>query len=105
MKVIVRVTRPENGDATIPRSVGFGLRPRAGFWARAGGDGQTEEIPDKAGWPRMPSGSEEGSRLLGVTLLVRNEWAWLWALPTFNRQNTESHREVGALLADNVLIS
>ena len=104
VKVIVRVTRPENGDATIPRSVGFGLRPRAGFWARAGGDGQTEEIPDKAGWPRMPSGSEEGSRLLGVTLLVRNEWAWLWALPTFNRQNTESHREVGTLLTDIVLI-
>ena len=50
------------------------------------------------------SGSEEGSRLLGVTLLVWNEWAWLWALPTFNRQNTESHREVGSLLADIVLI-
>ena len=46
----------------------------------------------RQGWPRMPSGGRmEGSRLLGVTLLVRNEWAWLWALPTFNRQNTENH--------------
>ena len=56
----------------------------------------------------MPSGSEEpeeGSRLLGVTLLVWNEWAWLWAPPTFNRENTESqHKDVGTLLADNVLI-
>ena len=36
-------------NSSVGRSVLGCERPRAGFWAWAGGDGQTEEIPDKAG--------------------------------------------------------
>ena len=59
VKVIVRVTRPENGDATIPRSVGFGLRATKGGllglgWRRRsnGGNSRQGRMAADAEWIR-----------------------------------------------------